>query len=91
MFVLTPANRATLSYYVPVQQLPFLVPPERSFSGLGLELDPMTLGLGAGALVLAFYLLGFGTRPKYEAAKRKRRQVQIGKLREQIKALEAKD
>jgi hypothetical protein len=51
----------------------------------------MTLGLGVGALVLAFYLLGFGTRPKYEAAKRKRRQAQIGKLREQIKALEAKD
>jgi hypothetical protein len=51
----------------------------------------MTLGLGVGALVLAFYLLGFGTRPKYEAAKRKRRQVQIEKLREQIKALEAKD
>jgi hypothetical protein len=60
-------------------------------NGLSLELEPTTLALGMGALVLAFYLLGFQTRPKYEAAKRKRRQAQIGKLREQIKALEAKD
>ena len=90
MYISSPANRLSGSY-VPIEQFPFVVPGQRSFSGLGLELDPMTLGLGVGALVLAFYLLGFGTRPKYEAAKRKRRQVQIEKLREQIKALEAKD
>jgi hypothetical protein len=33
-------------------------------------------------------LFGFGTRPKYEAAQRKRRQGQIKKLREEIARLE---
>jgi hypothetical protein len=87
MYISAPANRAGVSY-MPIDQFPFVVPGQRSFSGLGLELDPMSLGLGVGALVVAFYFLGFGTRPKFEAPKRKRRQVQIGKLREQVQRLE---
>jgi len=90
MLILSPTNRVSTSY-VPVDQIPFLLPAYRSVSGLGLELEPMTLAFGMGALVLAFYLFGFQTRPKYEAAKRKRREGQIKKLRDQIKALEAKD
>jgi len=90
MLILSPTNRVSTSY-VPVDQIPFLLPAYGSVSGLGLELEPMTLAFGMGALVLAFYLFGFQTRPKYEAAKRKRREGQIKKLRDQIKALEAKD
>ena len=89
MYISSPANHLSGSY-VSIEQFPFVLPPQRSLNGLGLELEPTTLALGIGTLVLAFYLFGFQTRPKYEAAKRKRRQAQIGKLREQLKALEAK-
>jgi len=90
MLIFSPLNRLSGSY-VPVEQIPFLVPAHSTVNGLGLELEPKTLALGIGFLVLGVFLFGLGAGPKYETAKRKRRQVQIGKLREQIKALEAKD
>ena len=85
MYISAPLNRASLSY-VPIEQFPFLLPGHGAVSGLGLELEPKTLALGMGALVLAFYLFGFQTRPKYE--KRHRRQAQTKKLRQQIQRLE---
>ena len=85
MYISSPANHLSGSY-VPIEQFPFVVPPQRSLNGLGLELEPTTLALGMGALVLAFYLFGFQTRPKYE--KRHRGQAQTKKLRQQIQRLE---
>ena len=85
VYISSPGNRAGVSY-MPIDQFPFVVPPQRSLNGLGLELEPTTLALGMGALVLAFYLFGFQTRPKYE--KRHRRQAQTKKLRQQIQRLE---
>ena len=89
MYISSPANPSVS--YVPIEQIPLLLPAHSAVSGLGLELEPKTLALGIGFLVLGVFLFGLGAGPKIETAKRKRRQLQIGKLREQIKAVEAKD
>jgi len=87
MLIFSPLNRLSGSY-VPVEQFPFLLPVDSAVRDLGLGLEPKTLALGIGFLVLGVYLFGLGAGPKIETAKRKRRQVQIGKLREQIQRLE---
>jgi len=91
VYISSPAVNRLSGSYVPIEQIPLLLPAHSAVSGLGLELEPKTLALGIGFLVLGVFLFGLGAGPKIETAKRKRRQLQIGKLREQIKAVEAKD
>jgi len=85
MYISAPANRASVSY-VPIEQIPFLVPAHSTVNGLGLELEPKTLALGVGFLMLGLFLFRFDSRPKYE--KRQRREAQTRKLRQQIQRLE---
>lgn len=56
--------------------------------GLGLELEPRTLALGIGALLLATFLFGAKTGPKIKRRRLARLDTRISKARRKVAEME---